>query len=587
MSAFTTSITRDGMRIYKNPNSVDIPQVDLPTLLFDTEHSLAEDDTPLHLSAANPNIFLTKKTLRALAERISYFLRHSFSVGANGPYKDVVVVCSSGQPAAPAAFYGIIGAGGVFSAASPSFTPEELARQIKQGKSKTLIVSEDKIEVGKKAAKIAGLSLERVIVLNSEPEFEVRRLDGGKRVDVQNGPRLQWRKVTDPEELKRSLIVLLYSSGTTGVPKGQYSWHLRVNPKLNFPGVMLSHANMVAQVFIPSVQARAHVAAAVQAGEPAPQPYRTLAHLPIAHIAGVHGYLIAPMFSGGAVYWMPKFTWQPFLESIKRLKITAFYTVPSIFLRIAKSSDVTDQFATVETAITGAAPMDAELQQAANSKLGNGNTRISQTWGLSETTGAVTAMPRGASDVTGAISPVLPNMEMRIVDDDFKDVAPGQPGEIIVRGPFVTNGYFDNEEATKATFHNGWFCTGDIAVERSGKFYVVDRKKELLKYKGLQIAPAELENHLITHPDILEAAVVGMPIEGGSEVPRAYVVPRKMGALSEEEVKHFVKKHFADYKQLRGGVRFVDELPKNAVGKILRRELRDRAKAEEGVKAKL
>lgn len=197
-------------------------------------------------------------------------------------------------------------------------------------------------------------------------------------------------------------------------------------------------------------------------------------------------------------------------------------------------------------------------------------------------------MPRGSSDITGSISPVLPNMEMRIVDDHYRDVEPGQPGEIIVRGPFVTNGYFDNEEATKATFHNDWFCTGDIAIDRGGKFYIVDRKKELIKYKGLQIAPAELENHLITHEGILEAAVVGVPVEGGSEVPRAYVVPRRNGVLSEEDVKEYVKGHLAEYKQLRGGVRFVDELPKNAVGKILRRELRDRARAEAaGVKAKL
>lgn len=202
--------------------------------------------------------------------------------------------------------------------------------------------------------------------------------------------------------------------------------------------------------------------------------------------------------------------------------------------------------------------------------------------------GAVTAMPRGSSDTTGSISPVLPNMEMRIVDDSYVDVMPGTPGEIIVRGPFVTNGYFDNEEATRDTFHNGWFCTGDIGVDRQGKFYIVDRKKELLKYKGLQIAPAELEMMLQTHPEILEAAVVGMPIEGGSEVPRAYVVLRRNGGLSEVEVKEFMRKHLAEYKQLRGGVRFVDELPKNAVGKILRRELRDKARAEEGsVKAKL
>jgi 4-coumarate--CoA ligase len=202
--------------------------------------------------------------------------------------------------------------------------------------------------------------------------------------------------------------------------------------------------------------------------------------------------------------------------------------------------------------------------------------------------GAVTAMPRGASDISGSISPVLPNMEMRIVDDGYNDVPQGIPGEIIVRGPFVTSGYFKNPEATRTTFHDDWFCTGDIAIDRDGKFYIVDRKKELLKYKGLQIAPAELENLLITHPQILEAAVVGISVEGGSEVPRAYVVLRQSRALSEEDVKDFVKGRLAAYKQLRGGVRFVDELPKNAVGKILRRELRDRAKAEEGgVRAKL
>jgi 4-coumarate--CoA ligase len=149
---------------------------------------------------------------------------------------------------------------------------------------------------------------------------------------------------------------------------------------------MLSHANLVAQLLFPCIQVRAHVAAAIEAGEPAPSPFRTLAHLPIAHIASVFGYLISPMFSGGAVYWMPKISWTPFLRYMKKLQITEFYTVPSMCLRIAKSPDVTDQFDTVETAITGAASMDAELQHSANAGLGKGKTIISQTWGLSEAT---------------------------------------------------------------------------------------------------------------------------------------------------------------------------------------------------------
>ncbi|KAF2816390.1 acetyl-CoA synthetase-like protein [Mytilinidion resinicola] len=557
-------------RVYRHPQNVDIPNIDLLSLLFDSELCAAQEDTPLHFSATNTSIFLTKASLRALAERIAFFLQSRFGVGAQGRNKDVVVVMTSGQPAAPAAFYGIIAAGGVFSAASPSFTPEELVRQIKQGKGNLVVVSEDSKEVGIKAAKICGIPLKRVLVLTSEPEWGLKTLEGGLALNWKTGNRLTWKRVTDYEELKKSLIVLLYSSGTTGVPKG----------------VMLSHLNLVAELYIPSVQGREWAAKEVEEGRELPE-YRTLAHLPVAHIAGLYGYFIAPTYSGGAVYWMRKFSWKPFLQHMKDLQITIFYTVPSIFLRIAKSADVTDQFRTVQTAITGAAPMDGELQQAANAKLGTGDVRISQTWGLSETTGAVTIMPRGDSDITGSISPIMPNMEMRIVNEEWHDVDPGQPGEVIVRGPLVTQGYYDNPIATQETFHDDWFCTGDIAVDRGGKFYILDRKKELLKYKGLQIAPAELESLLDTHPAIQEAAIVGVPIEGGSEVPRAYIVADP-GKISENEVKDFVKSKLANYKQLRGGVVYVDELPKNANGKILRRELRDRAKKEVGqVSAKL
>lgn len=407
---------------------------------------------------------------------MAYGLRHHYGIGAEGPYKDVVTVFSSGQPFVPAVLFGVVAAGGVFSAASHSFTPRELVRQIEQGKSNLLICSSDLEHVGLSAAKICGLSPDRVVVMGASPSWSLRSADG--QVAVTTDDRLPFKRVTDKEELKRSLIMLLWSSGTTGVPKG----------------VMLSHLNLVAELYIPTAQGREWAATKVAAGETFTE-MKTLAHLPIAHIAGVLGYLTGPLLVGGTVYWLRKFQWDDFLKYSKKYKITALYTVPSIYLRIAKSSEVTDHFQYVEAASTGAALMDEELQKAANAKLGRGGTTfIGQTWGLSETTGkcsyecldvkelmvypgAVTIMPKGEVDDTGSISPVMPGMQIRCVDGDFLDVEPGKPGELVVQGDIVTNGYYNNPKATKESFRDGWFCTGDIAVERGGKFYIVDRKK--------------------------------------------------------------------------------------------------------------
>ncbi|OAL26604.1 hypothetical protein AYO20_10028 [Fonsecaea nubica] len=553
-------------RIYRNPDKpvVDVPKVDLLTLLFESEHCAAQDDTVLHLEAANPSNKITKKQLRNLTERIAHGLRKHYGVGASGPNKDVITVISYGQPMVPAAFYGTIAAGGVYSAASPSSTVADLARQVSVGTSRLIICGSEHKDVATQAAKQCNLPLERVLVLDSSP-WSLASLDG--RINVISDQTLTWERVTDPTALKKSLIVILWSSGTTGLPKG----------------VMISHENLVQESFVTSVAGREWAAKQIAAGKEL-KPYRTLAHLPISHIAGLFGYLVAPFYSGGLVVWMRKYEWNQLLKYAKQYEITAFYTVPSIYLRISKAPEVKDAFKSLDAATTGAAPMDGDLQTAANSKLGQGETFIGQTWGLSETTGAVTMMPRGQSDTTGSISPILPNVEIRMVDENYNDVEPGQEGEMLVRSPLVTQGYFNNPQATKESFHGDWFCTGDIGILRNGKFYIVDRKKELLKYKGLQVAPAEIENLLFTHPKIQEAAVVGvnMPDDPGTDLPRAYVVadPKE---ISEEEIKDFVKQRLAPYKQLRGGVVFVKELPKNAIGKYLRRELRDRAKRELGL----
>ena len=176
---------------------------------------------------------------------------------------------------------------------------------------------------------------------------------------------------------------------------------------------------------------------------------------------------------------MPKFDFPKFLEYNKKHRITSFFTVPPIYLLIAKSPLVTDQFKTLVHAISGAAPMGAELSALAEAKLG---CSISQTWGLSETTGSVTAMPWDQDDKTGSVSPLLPNVRMRIVDDDERDVKEGEEGEFVMQGPMVTKGYWENEEANSGAFMmdkdgGRWFKTGDVGVRRDGMFYVVDRKK--------------------------------------------------------------------------------------------------------------
>jgi 4-coumarate--CoA ligase len=179
------------------------------------------------------------------------------------------------------------------------------------------------------------------------------------------------------------------------------------------------------------------------------------------------------------------------------------------------------------------------------------------------------------------------NPPRRIIDEDLHDVPPGTPGEILCKGPVVTRGYHNNPQATRDAFLDGWFRTGDIGEFRDGKVYIVDRKKDLIKYKALQVAPAELETVLLSHPLIADAAVIGVP-GNDTELPRAYVVADRM-RIDEAQIKSFVKERVADYKQLRGGVVFVDAIPKNASGKILKKDLRAGAQkdAQRGGKTKL
>lgn len=404
--------TPSGGTVYRSGKaSYPLPDLDLLTLLFgslrfrrdrpaalsltsdaESKYCDAKPETVIHASAVNPSNFITKRSAQTLTKRTAHTLRNEFGIGATGPYKDVVTVISTGHYLLPLLFYGTIAAGGVFSAASSGSTSSELARLLKQANSNVLFCNADVKDVAIQAAKEAGFPEDRVVIMSSAgPSWSLKRISAPTK-ELLTTQELDWVRITDRKTLEKSLIVLIYSSGTTGLPKG----------------VCLSHRNMVAEAVIPLEMFKEEMKTINPNFE-----YRTIGHLPIAHIAGIQGYLVNPFYQGGPVYWMPKFDFLKFLEYNKKYKVTSFFTVPPIYLLIAKSPLVTDQFDTLEAAVSGAAPLGKELQIAASSKLGKGKIFIQQTWGLSETTGSITLLPPGTRDDTGSVSSLLANHEAR------------------------------------------------------------------------------------------------------------------------------------------------------------------------------
>jgi acyl-CoA synthetase (AMP-forming)/AMP-acid ligase II len=289
----------------------------------------------------------------------------------------------------------------------------------------------------------------------------------------------------------------------------------------------------------------------------------------------------APLRQGATVVVLPRFELDVFLAAIEKHRITALYVAPPIVLALAKHPAVDGyDLSSVRYVISAAAPLDAELAEACRARLGVPS--VGQAYGMTELSPGTHVVPPTAEDAPpGTVGKLIAGTEMRIValDDPGKDLGAGEAGEILIRGPQVMKGYLGRPDATDAMVDaEGWLHTGDVGrVDEDGWLFVVDRVKELIKYKGYQVAPAELEALLLTHPAIADAAVIGVPDENGNEVPAAFVVPQAGAAgLDAAEVTAFVAERVAPYKRVRR-VTFVDAVPRAVSGKILRRELRKRA----------
>lgn len=356
------------------------------------------------------------------------------------------------------------------------------------------------------------------------------------------------------------LALLPYSSGTTGVPKGVMLTHRNVLAAVN--GVRVHFEKEIVPRVFPGISEK-------DAKEKMKDPF--VLFLPFFHIFGL-GLLLVKVFVGATIVQLPKFDPVAFLTALQTYKPWELPLVPPVALLLAKHPVVSMfDLSSLKLVLNGAAPLPEEVGLALKKRLPGVN--VVQGYGLTET-GALTTLPVDLeSDSLTSVGGPGPGIELKIMDEHGQEKEANEKGEIVVAGENIMKGYHNNAEETKKVLRGGWFHTGDIGyVDDKDHLYIVDRIKELIKVKGLQVAPAQLEAVLAKNPKIADAAVIGVPHKEFGEAPRAYVV-KADPSLTEEEVMKTVSDRLAKHNWLVGGVVFVKEIPRSAAGKILRRLL--------------
>ena len=479
--------------IYRSPfPDVDIPLISLPDFLF--EHTDRWVDKTALVDGPTDRT-LTYGQLRAAVKRTATGL------AARGFVKgDVLAIYSPNLPEYAIAFFGVATAGGVSTTINPTYTAEELGQQLKDSGAKYLVTIPQFLEAARAA--VANTAVEEIFVFGDAEgatPFAALMIDG-EPPEVEINP-------------KEDLVALPYSSGTTGLPKG----------------VMLTHYNLVANL------------SQVNGVEQTAETEVMMGILPFYHIYGMVAIMCNALRAGASVVTMPRFELEQFLSLIQKHGITTAYLVPPIVLALAKHPAV-DQYdvSTLKDIMSGAAPLPESVATTCATR---NSVVVRQAYGLTETSPATHINPKSRTLKVASVGTALPNTEFRIVDvTTMKDVPQGELGEVWIRGPQVMKGYLNNLEATQAMIDKmGWLHSGDIGrADEDSYLYVVDRVKELIKYKGLQVAPAELEAIVQSHPAVADVAVIPKPDEEAGEIPKAFVVVKPGATLTAEEVMAYV-----------------------------------------------
>jgi 4-coumarate--CoA ligase len=482
---------------------------------------------------------------------------------------DSVLIHSFNNIYYPILVLATLGCGAISTGTNPSYTSYELGHAIRSCDAKLILCDPDVLGGGIiTAAKESKVDPSRILLLDSSPTCFEDPLVLHKFQSLHSWRSLlkhgeeDWVRFDSEKISRETTALLLFSSGTTGLPKL----------------TQLSHYNFIAQhTLVFEYKAR-------------PYTLKRLIALPMFHAATAPSTHVSPLKGGQPQFIMRRFDPTAFFDMAEKFEITDLVLVPpqvtALLAHPLSLEEKRKKFSSVRIGWAGAAPLDAVTQNRFRPLLPAG-APFTQIWGMTEVCCFGSVFPYPEDDDTASVGRFLPNIDVKLLDDDGRDMAAyDTPGELAVRGPTVTRGYvgiprerdFDDE---------GYFRTGDILYmdSKTKLWYIIDRKKELIKVRGFQVAPAEIEGVLLEHSSISDAAVIGIKsLDGSSELPRAYVVRKEGASLTKDEVRSWVEGRLAKYKKLEGGVSFVDGIPKTPSGKILKRVLREMAARERGPK---
>jgi acyl-CoA synthetase (AMP-forming)/AMP-acid ligase II len=521
--------------ILRSPHpDVEIPDVPLAKFVLSRARELG--DKPALIDGPSGRVLAYKRLAAGVERAAAGLADRGFVKG------DVFAIHSPNVPAYAVAFLAVASLGGAVTTVNPLCTADELAGQLRDSGASHLLTVPPILGTARAAADAVGLR--EVFVFGeaqgATPFAALLASDGGRAPVV----------AIDPRE---DVVALPYSSGTTGWPKG----------------AMLSHRNLVA--FLRQTDGLL----------PTREDDTVPAAAPFTHLSGLVLIMLMGLYKGATIVTMPRFDLEGFLRLVQDHRATVGYLVPPIVLALARHP-IVDRYdlSSLRCIASGAAPLGTEVERGCAERLG---VPLAKSFGMTETSGLISATPSddSAGAKPGSVGPLVRNTEGRIVDPATgEDLAAGEEGELWVRGPQVMKGYLNRPDATAAAIDaDGWLRTGDLCrADEDGYLYVVDRLKELIKYKGFQAAPAELEAVLLSHPQVADAAVVGSPDEEAGELPKAFVVVAR-GGPPAEEILSFVAERVAPQKKIRK-VELVEEIPKSPSGKILRRVLIERERRQ-------